>query len=96
MAQETNRPSKSSRSHPPPSRDGFEGKKDIIDKVCDRCPRIAQIAQADISRVLRAFRSLGIEAQVRIMTDGTVVVGPVAQDVPQSAAKCREEDEIRL
>lgn len=40
-------------------------------------PRTAVIAQADISRALRAFRKLGIEAEVRILPDGTVLISPV-------------------
>lgn len=59
-------------------------------------PRTAAIAQADISRVLRAFRSLGIEAQVRIMPDGSVIIGPAAHGAGQGQLKCCEEDEIRL
>ena len=59
-------------------------------------PRTAQIAQADISRVLRAFRSLGIEAQVRIMPDGAIIIGPTAQSAGQGQLKGGEEDEIRL
>ncbi len=58
--------------------------------------RTAQIAQADISRVLRAFRSLGIEAQVRIMPDGTIIIGPTGQGSGQGQLKGGEGDEIRL
>ena len=37
-------------------------------------PRTSTIAQADIARTLRAFRGLGVEAEVRIYPDGMVVV----------------------
>lgn len=37
-------------------------------------PRTSTIAQADIARTLRAFRGLGIEAEVRIYPDGMVIV----------------------
>lgn len=37
-------------------------------------PRPSTIAQADIARTLRAFRGLGIEAEVRIYPDGMVIV----------------------
>lgn len=37
-------------------------------------PRTSNIAQADIARTLRAFRGLGIEAEVRIYPDGMVIV----------------------
>ncbi len=37
-------------------------------------PRASTIAQADIARTLRAFRGLGIEAEVRIYPDGMVIV----------------------
>jgi len=37
-------------------------------------PRASNIAQADIARTLRAFRGLGIEAEVRIYPDGMVIV----------------------
>ena len=37
-------------------------------------PRTSTIAQADIARALRAFRRLGVEAEVRIYPDGMVIV----------------------
>lgn len=59
-------------------------------------PRVAQIAQADIARVLRAFRSLGTEAEVRLMTDGSVVIRPAALGPSIEQKKFDEEEQIRL
>jgi hypothetical protein len=60
-------------------------------------PRASTIAQADIARTLRAFRGLGIEAEVRILPDGTVIVGPVTSDGKQlSNGRFDKEAEIRL
>lgn len=60
-------------------------------------PRAATIAQADITRTLRAFRSLGMAAEVRMLPDGTVIVGPVT-DAGSVAPKGQfdKEAEIRL
>ena len=43
-------------------------------------PRASTIAQADIARTLRAFRGLGVAAEVRIYPDGMVIVCEKSKD----------------
>ena len=60
-------------------------------------PRASTIAQADIARTLRAFRGLGVEAEVRIYPDGMVIVcekTPHGQAPPK--ARFDNGEDIRL
>ena len=60
-------------------------------------PRASTIAQADIARTLRAFRAMGVAAEVRIYPDGMVIVTPGGkEDEPPAARRFDKEEEIRL
>lgn len=59
--------------------------------------RPSNIAQADIARTLRAFRGLGVEAEVRIYPDGLVIVcekSPPGEAPPK--ARFDKGEDIRL
>lgn len=60
-------------------------------------PRVSNIAQADIARTLRAFRGLGIDAEVRIYPDGMVIICEKGKDFERPVkAKFDNGEEIRL
>lgn len=60
-------------------------------------PRASHIAQADIARTLRAFRGLGVEAEVRIYPDGMIIVCEKSTDSePSPKAKFDNSEDIRL
>lgn len=60
-------------------------------------PRASTIAQADIARTLRAFRGLGVEAEVRIYPDGMIIVCEKSKDAePPVTPKFDKVREFRL
>jgi hypothetical protein len=51
--------------------------------------RGASITQADVARVLRAYRSEGLKVNVRLMPDGSMMFEPIATDSTSS-----EDDDV--
>ena len=46
--------------------------------------RAANITQADIARVLRAYRNEGVSVRTRLMPDGSTSFEPIARDEGES------------
>ena len=59
--------------------------------------RGAFITQADIARVLRAYRSEGLKVRVRLMPDGSTAFDPIENaDVQLEEALVDEERDVVL
>jgi hypothetical protein len=47
--------------------------------------RAANITQADIARILRAYRNEGVSVRTRLMPDGSTSFEPIARDEREGA-----------